>query len=88
MPPEKFREPILTYDSQKGRWSGANAQFSVWMDDATFCAYVASWCDWQQWLPGRSPAERRAAPVAHCQRVSYWFRCEFKFDQRIHITYH
>ncbi len=83
-----IQEPILTYDPQTDRWRGANEQFSIWMNDATFCAYVASWYDWRQWLPDYSPAERRVAAVAHCQRVMYWLGCERNYDRRVHIAYY
>lgn len=81
-------EPKLEYQPETGRWVGANAQFSIWMDDTTFLAYVASWYEWTRWLPDRPPVERRAAAVAHCQRVSYWFGCEKNYDPHVHIRYH
>lgn len=88
LPARSFQEPVLTYDYQAGRWSEANEQFSVWMDDPTFQAYIASWYDWKQWLPDCLPAERRAAAMAHCLRVRYWAGCEHNFDPQVHITYH
>jgi hypothetical protein len=81
-------EPMLNYQPETGRWSGANAQFSLWMDDATFRAYVASWVDWRQWLPHLPAAERQARAVAHCQRVRYWQGCERNYDRRVHLRYH
>lgn len=83
-----YQEPLLTYDRQADRWYGANEHFSIWMDDATFHAYVTSWYNWRSWLPELPAAERRAAAVAHCQRVSYWRGCERNYDSRVHITYH
>src|SRR5437899_1613193 len=84
----QFQEPMLTYDHQTGRWSGENTFFSIWMDDETFRAYVDSWYNWPAWLADCPPAERRAAAVAHCQRVIYWQGCERNYDRRVHITYH
>lgn len=55
------QEPMLASDPQIGHWSGANEQFSIWVDDAA---------------------------VTHCQRVSYWFGCERKYDRYVHIRYH
>jgi hypothetical protein len=81
-------EPMLVYQPEIGQWRGANAQFSIWMDDATFHAYVAAWYNWLQWLADRPPAERRTAAVAHCQRVRYWVGCERNYDRRVHIIYH
>lgn len=83
----KWEEPKLEYQPEKGLWVGANTQFSIWMNDATFLAYVASWYEWTRWLPDHPPAERRAAAVAHCQRVSYWSGCEKNYDLRVHIRY-
>lgn len=80
-------EPKLEYRPETGRWEGENSQFSLSMDDATFRAYVASWYEWKQWLPNCPPAERRAAAVVHCQRISYWFGCEKNYDPRVHIRY-
>jgi hypothetical protein len=84
----QVQEPVLIYDQQTGHWRGANEQFSIWMDDATFRAYVASWYDWPAWLPDRTPAERHALAVTHCQRVRYWFGSERNYDRRVHLTYH
>lgn len=81
-------EPLLTYDQHTGRWSGAHGSFSLWMDDATFRAYVAAWSQWPTWLPDRPPAERQAAAVAYCQRLCYWVGCERNYDRRIHFTFH
>ena len=81
-------EPPLTYDPQTNRWSGANSLFSIWMDDATFRAYAAAWCDYTCWLPDLPPAERLAAAVTRCRRIGYWYGCECNYDPRVHITYH
>ncbi len=40
---DEWKEPMLTYQTDTGHWAGANAQFSIWMTDETFRAYVASW---------------------------------------------
>ena len=80
-------EPLLAYDPQTNQWSGANASFSVWMDDATFRAYAAVWCEYTHWLPQLPPAERFTAALAHCQRLVYWNGCERNYDHRIRITY-
>src|SRR5262249_51189769 len=85
---QQIHEPTLTYDPQTHRWSGANAQFSVWMDDETFRSYVDAWYRCSKWLPDSSPADRAAAALIHCQKVRYWFRCERNYDSRVHITYH
>jgi|SRR5579875_18016 hypothetical protein len=85
---QQAHEPILTYDQQTGQWSGANRHFSVWMDDATFRSYAAVWYEETTWLADRPLAERRAAAIARCQRLSYWDGCERNYDQRVHITYH
>lgn len=81
-------EPLLVYEPRTGRWSGANALFTIWMDHATFCAYVAAWYNWPAWLPDQSPQERYAAAVAHCQQVRFWSGCERNYDRRVHISYH
>lgn len=88
LPVTPIREPALLYDRHTGRWAGANAWFVVWMDDATFRAYVAAWYEWPTWLPDRSPDERLAASVAHCQRLEYWRGCERNDDRRVHIIYY
>jgi hypothetical protein len=80
-------EPMLTYQPDTGRWSGANAQFSIWMDDDTLRAYVASWVNWRQWLPHLPAEERHALATGHCQRVAYWQNCERNYDRRVHLTY-
>lgn len=83
-----FQEPLLTYDPQTGRWFGANAQFSVWMDDATFQAYAAVWYQETTWLADRPLHERQAAARAYCRRLSYWQGCERNYDRRVHLSYH
>lgn len=82
------QELILTYNPHTGQWSGANQQFSVWMDDATFRSYAAAWYEETTWLADRPPEERRAAAIARCQCLSYWNGCERNYDRRVHITYH
>jgi len=82
------REPVLIYDPHAGHWVGTNASFSVWMDDATFRAYAASWYEWPTWLPDLPQEERFAAAVSYCRRLCYWNGCERNYDRRVHITYH
>ena len=81
-------EPLLAYDPQTNRWSGTNSSFSVWMDDPTFRAYAAAWCEYARWFPHLPPGERLAAAVTYCRRLSYWDGCERNHDHRIHIKYH
>lgn len=83
-----IQEPLLTYDPHTNRWSGANAHFSIWMDDATFRAYVAVWYEQTTWLADRPVEECQAAAIARCQRLSYWAGCDRNGDHRVHITYH
>jgi hypothetical protein len=82
------REQLLSYQSEIGRWVGTNAQFSIWMDGATFRAIVASWVEWRQWLPHLPAAERNSKAITHCQRVNYWQGCERNYDHRVHLHYH
>lgn len=46
VPTKPEQEPVLIYDPLTGRWAEVNASFTVWMDDAIFRAYVASWYEW------------------------------------------
>lgn len=86
-PVTPVQEPLLLYDPQTDRWAGANTSFSIWMDDATFHAYVAAWYEWPTWLPDLPQEERLVATIAHCQRLCYWNGCERNYDRRVHITY-
>jgi hypothetical protein len=88
LPIASVQEPALLYDPRTGRWSGASASFSVWMDDTTFRAYVATWYEWPTWLVDLSPEERLGAAVSHCRRLEYWRGCERNYDYRVHITYY
>jgi hypothetical protein len=81
-------EPTLLYDPHTSHWAGANASFSVWMEDATFRTYVAAWYEWSSWLPDLPSEERLATAVAHCRRLDYWNGCERNYDRRVHITYY
>ena len=58
-PTPPVQEPTLLSDPHTGRWTGANASFSVWMDDATFRASVAAWYEWPTWLPDLPHARTR-----------------------------
>ena len=72
----------LAYNQLTGHWEGRNSEWSLWMDDATFHAYVMAWLE-GQYITQPTPTQLQGA-VAHCTQFCYWKNCELNFDHHVH----